>query len=206
MSVSRAELAHAGLRHPEGIGELVVALSPLEDQVDDRPLLRRQLVVGGHAGGNDSLLAVSEDAPVPPAGAPQNLNDALGMEVGEFDEQRIAGSFEVTDRVRQPFGIVHGGRLRALAETLASVATYFAVEADGEIAVGQSNDTSFLRPVSEGTVSRRGDAPPPRPHELDLGRRVQATTRAASAPSRASRSRSAQRREPAAVLAGPRAS
>jgi len=95
---------------------------------------------------------VTEDA----AGAPQNLNDALGMNVGEFDEERITGSFEVTDRVRQPFGIVHGGAYASLAETLASVATYFAVQGNGEIAVGQNNDTSFLRPVSSGTVQAEG--------------------------------------------------
>jgi 1,4-dihydroxy-2-naphthoyl-CoA hydrolase len=95
---------------------------------------------------------VTEDAAAPP----QNLNDALGMQVGEFDEERITGSFEVTDRVRQPFGIVHGGAYASLAETLASVATYFAVQANGDIAVGQNNDTSFLRPVSEGTVQAVG--------------------------------------------------
>jgi 1,4-dihydroxy-2-naphthoyl-CoA hydrolase len=78
------------------------------------------------------------------------------MEVGDFDQERISGSFEVTDRVRQPFGIVHGGAYAALAETLASVATYFAVQANGEIAVGQNNDTSFLRPVSSGTVRAEG--------------------------------------------------
>ncbi len=78
------------------------------------------------------------------------------MEVGDFDEERISGSFEVTDRVRQPFGIVHGGAYAALAETLASVATYFAVQANGEIAVGQNNDTSFLRPVASGTVHAAG--------------------------------------------------
>jgi 1,4-dihydroxy-2-naphthoyl-CoA hydrolase len=91
-----------------------------------------------------------------PAAAPQNLNDALGMDVGEFDEERITGSFAVTDSVRQPFGIVHGGAYASLAETLASVATYFAVQTNGEIAVGQNNDTSFLRPVSEGTVHAVG--------------------------------------------------
>ena len=95
---------------------------------------------------------MTEDAAAPP----QNLNDALGMQVGEFDQERISGSFEVTDRVRQPFGIVHGGAYAALAETLASIATYFAVQADGEIAVGQNNDTSFLRPVSSGTVHAEG--------------------------------------------------
>ena len=78
------------------------------------------------------------------------------MEVGEFDDERIVGSFEVADRVRQPFGIVHGGAYAAFAETLASVGTYFAVRANGEIAMGQNNDTSFLRPVSSGTVHAAG--------------------------------------------------
>ena len=78
------------------------------------------------------------------------------MEIGEFDEERISGSFEVADRVRQPFGIVHGGAYAACAETLASVGTYYAVHESGNIAVGQNNDTSFLRPVSSGTVHAQG--------------------------------------------------
>jgi 1,4-dihydroxy-2-naphthoyl-CoA hydrolase len=86
----------------------------------------------------------------------ESLNDVLGFEVGEFDEERISGSFKVEDRVRQPFGIVHGGAYAAFAETLASVGTYFAVEGNGEIAVGQNNDTSFMRPVSSGTVHAKG--------------------------------------------------
>ncbi|HEX2160691.1 MAG TPA: PaaI family thioesterase [Thermoleophilaceae bacterium] len=86
----------------------------------------------------------------------QTLNDVLGIEVGEFDEQSITGGFEVADRVRQPFGIVHGGAYAAAAETLASVATFYAVNANGEIAVGQNNDTSFLRPVSAGRVHAVG--------------------------------------------------
>jgi len=99
---------------------------------------------------------VSEDAPAANAAQTQSLNDALGFEVGEFDEERISGSFEVEDRVRQPFGIVHGGAYAAFAETLASVGTYFAVQGNGEIAVGQNNDTSFMRPVSSGTVHAKG--------------------------------------------------
>jgi 1,4-dihydroxy-2-naphthoyl-CoA hydrolase len=99
---------------------------------------------------------VSADAPTPAQSVEQSLNDALGFEVGEFDEQRITGSFAVEDRVRQPFGIVHGGAYAAFAETLASVATYMFVSQSGEIAVGQNNDTSFLRPVSEGTVHATG--------------------------------------------------
>lgn len=104
---------------------------------------------------NDSLPAVSSGAPRPSAPA-TTLNDVLGFEVGELDDERITGSFEVTDAVRQPFGIVHGGAYAALAETLASVGTYVAVSGDGSIAVGQNNDTSFMRPVSSGIVRAEG--------------------------------------------------
>ena len=92
------------------------------------------------------------------AGAPKAsgvehiLPDVLGFEVVEFSEDSATGSFEVTDSVRQPMGIVHGGAYAAMAETIASVVTYMFVHANGEVAVGQNNDTSFLRPVSEGTV------------------------------------------------------
>ncbi|HEX2096140.1 MAG TPA: PaaI family thioesterase [Solirubrobacterales bacterium] len=99
---------------------------------------------------------MTEDAPAPSSAPPRNLNEALGMEIGEFDDERITGSFQVADRVRQPFGIVHGGAYAAFAETLASVGTYFAVQANGEIAMGQNNDTSFLRPISSGTVHATG--------------------------------------------------
>lgn len=94
---------------------------------------------------------MSADAPTP-EGPQSTLNDALGFEVGEFDEERASGTFAVTDVVRQPMGIVHGGAYAAMAETLASVVTYMFVHERGEIAVGQSNSTNFLRPVSEGTV------------------------------------------------------
>jgi 1,4-dihydroxy-2-naphthoyl-CoA hydrolase len=98
---------------------------------------------------------VSGDAPTAPS-VTKTLNDTLGFQIGEFDEERIAGHFEVTDAVRQPFGIVHGGAYAAMAETMASVATWMFVQGDGNIAVGQSNDTSFLRPASGGTVHAEG--------------------------------------------------
>jgi uncharacterized protein (TIGR00369 family) len=38
---------------------------------------------------------------------------------------------------------------------MASVATHLAVAGQGEMAMGLSNSTSFLRPVTEGTVHAR---------------------------------------------------
>jgi 1,4-dihydroxy-2-naphthoyl-CoA hydrolase len=82
----------------------------------------------------------------------RTLDGALGFEITELGEELSRGRFEVTDAVRQPFGVVHGGAFAAFAETLASASTYTAVQSEGNIAMGQSNHTSFLRPASSGTV------------------------------------------------------
>ena len=81
------------------------------------------------------------------------MAEALGFELLELGEEVARGRFAVEDCVRQPFGIVHGGAYAAMGETLASAATYTAVLGNGEMAMGQSNHTSFLRPVSKGFVN-----------------------------------------------------
>jgi 1,4-dihydroxy-2-naphthoyl-CoA hydrolase len=83
----------------------------------------------------------------------QTLDGILGFQVLDMGSEHASGSFEVQDRHRQPFGIVHGGVYAAFAEGLCSGATYMQVARDGKIAVGSSNFTSFLRPVSEGVVT-----------------------------------------------------
>ena len=82
----------------------------------------------------------------------RTLDGALGIEILEAHPERALGRLEVTDRVRQPYGIVHGGAYAALAESLVSATTALAVMQDGMIAMGQSNHTSFLRPCSSGFV------------------------------------------------------
>jgi uncharacterized protein (TIGR00369 family) len=80
------------------------------------------------------------------------LNQTLGIEYLGGTAERAEGRFAVTDEVRQPWGNVHGGAFAALAETICSAATHHAVAADGMVAMGQSNQANFLRPVSTGTV------------------------------------------------------
>jgi 1,4-dihydroxy-2-naphthoyl-CoA hydrolase len=84
------------------------------------------------------------------------LDEVLGFELLEAGAEGARGRFAVESRVCQPFGRVHGGAYAAMAETLASGATYMAVSGDGNIAVGQSNNTTFMRPVTEGTVHVAG--------------------------------------------------
>jgi 1,4-dihydroxy-2-naphthoyl-CoA hydrolase len=80
------------------------------------------------------------------------MERALGFEIDDASDKLAHGHFEVDDHVRQPYGIVHGGAYAAMAETVVSATTALAVMNDGMIAMGQSNHTSFFRPVSSGTV------------------------------------------------------
>jgi 1,4-dihydroxy-2-naphthoyl-CoA hydrolase len=80
----------------------------------------------------------------------------LGFELFDSDGERIRGRFAVEDRVRQAYGLVHGGAYAGMAESLATVATAQAVATEGRIAMGQSNHTSFLRPVTDGHIHAEG--------------------------------------------------
>ena len=66
---------------------------------------------------------------------------------------RSAPASQVTDDVRQPAGLVHGGVYAAMAESICSAATWLAVQGDGMAAMGQSNSATFLRPITEGHVN-----------------------------------------------------
>jgi uncharacterized protein (TIGR00369 family) len=80
------------------------------------------------------------------------LDGTLGFETLELGDELARGRVVVEDRIKQPMGLVHGGVYAALAESLCSQATFMAVMGDGMGAQGLSNQTSFLRPIFEGTV------------------------------------------------------
>jgi uncharacterized protein (TIGR00369 family) len=85
------------------------------------------------------------------------LDETLGFVLAELGAERARGHVAVDGRHLQPLGVVHGGVYAALAESLASHATAHAVAPEGKIALGMSNATSFLRPVSGGTVEARAE-------------------------------------------------
>lgn len=76
----------------------------------------------------------------------------LGLELLEVSEDEARGRLAVHDGHRQPAGLVHGGVLASVAEVLATRATGRAVSAEGRVARGLANQTSFLRPVLAGTL------------------------------------------------------
>lgn len=83
----------------------------------------------------------------------RTLDGVLGIEVLERGEDFVHGRIKVEDRIRQPYGIVHGGAMLSLAESITSIATAYAVHEQGNIAMGQEINCSFVRPISSGHVN-----------------------------------------------------
>jgi 1,4-dihydroxy-2-naphthoyl-CoA hydrolase len=80
--------------------------------------------------------------------------DALyGLEIETAAAEEARGRVPVGDGVRQAAGLVHGGVYASMAESLAVAATQAAT---GRVTVGHSSQTSFLRPITDGTVHAAG--------------------------------------------------
>ena len=86
------------------------------------------------------------------------LDGVLGFEVVSIGDGEAVARFPVQDRVRQRFGLVHGGAYSALAEMLATEATVAHVYKDGFAAMGISNDTSFLKGARGEWITARARA------------------------------------------------
>src|SRR6201994_1285328 len=78
-----------------------------------------------------------------------------GLEIGEIADGVVRGRVQVRDDLKQPAGLVHGGVHAAVAESLASFGTAFAVMPQGKLAMGLSNQTSFLRPITQGVIDAK---------------------------------------------------
>jgi 1,4-dihydroxy-2-naphthoyl-CoA hydrolase len=86
----------------------------------------------------------------------RGLDGVLGLEVVSLADDAAVGRFAIADRVKQRFGLIHGGAYAALAEMLATEATVRVVHP--RVAMGLSNDTSFLRGARGEWNTARGRA------------------------------------------------
>ncbi len=110
------------------------------------------------------------DLPLP-LELPEGFDNLYGLEVTELSAERVAGRVAVRDELKQPAGLVHGGVYASIAESLASLGTAAEVIPEGKMAMGLSNQTSFLRPITEGAIRRRGHAQASRPDDVGVGGR-----------------------------------
>ncbi len=88
---------------------------------------------------------------IPPF-ASRGFDRLVGLELLEVGANEVRGQVVVRDEVLQPFGLVHGGLYASIAESLASIGTAVVVLGEGMAAMGMSNNTTFLRSISTGTV------------------------------------------------------
>ena len=93
-------------------------------------------------------------------------NANLGIEITEAGPDFLTGRMPVDARTKQPAGILHGGASVLLAETLASFAGNFVIDATTHAVVGQEINANHLRPATQGWVT--GTTRP-----VHLGRRSQ---------------------------------
>lgn len=79
-----------------------------------------------------------------------------GIELTEASVDHAEGRLEINEDHQQPYGVVHGGVYCTLVETLASTgAALWAMDQGMAGAVGVSNKTDFLRPVTGGVLLGR---------------------------------------------------
>src|SRR5919202_62514 len=75
-----------------------------------------------------------------------------GLHIDSIADGEVRAHVDVRDEIKQPLGLVHGGVYASIAESIASLGTWKGAGGDGRTVQGQSNQTSFLRPILAGTV------------------------------------------------------
>jgi 1,4-dihydroxy-2-naphthoyl-CoA hydrolase len=91
-------------------------------------------------------------SPGQPESSDRGFEHRYGLVVTELGDGRASGRVEVRNELKQPAGLVHGGVYAAIAESLAAAGTDAAVGAHANVAAGFSTQTSFLRPITAGTI------------------------------------------------------
>ena len=92
------------------------------------------------------------DSLVPPTFT-ASFDTELGLVFTELTPDGARAQLEVTPKLLQPMGLVHGGVYCSMIESMASTAAYvwLSTQAGGHV-VGVNNNTDFLRSIKSGTV------------------------------------------------------
>jgi 1,4-dihydroxy-2-naphthoyl-CoA hydrolase len=85
-----------------------------------------------------------------PRGLHSNFDALVGTQWLDDDPGHARVRIELRDELRQPVGLLHGGVLSTLVESICSRATALQVLDQGMMAMGQSISVNFIRPVTTG--------------------------------------------------------
>ncbi|BBZ69617.1 PaaI family thioesterase [Mycobacterium paraseoulense] len=86
------------------------------------------------------------------------FDQEIGLRFTELSPDGARAQLEVTPKLLQPMGLVHGGVYCSIIESMASVAAYtwLATRGGGNV-VGVNNNTDFLRSIGSGMVYGRAE-------------------------------------------------
>ncbi len=93
-----------------------------------------------------------------PRGLQSHFDGLIGTDWISDDPEQARARVPIRDDLRQPFGLMHGGVMSSLIESVCSRATALAVFGDGMAAMGQSIGVSFIRPVTAGHAEVKAQA------------------------------------------------
>jgi uncharacterized protein (TIGR00369 family) len=93
-----------------------------------------------------------------PRGLLSHFDALIGTEWLDDDPEQARARIPIRDDLRQPVGLMHGGVISTLVESVCSRATALAVLDDGMAAMGQSIGVSFIRPITAGYAEVRAQA------------------------------------------------
>lgn len=86
-----------------------------------------------------------------------DLIENFGIKTVASRHGYIEMTMPVTDKVKQPFGYLHGGATIALAETAASLGAHYASSED-EIPLGLEINANHIKSIRSGTIRATGQA------------------------------------------------
>lgn len=102
------------------------------------------------------------------------LNNTRAAGLGELLDIKIVGrgknwllaEMPVSNKLKQPFGIVHGGATATLAETVASIAGWLCIDPNKHNTVGLELNINHIRATRDGLLMAKAKA-------IHIGRQTQ---------------------------------
>ena len=86
------------------------------------------------------------------SGSMVNMDKALGIEVTEIGDDYIVARMPVTEKTKQPYGILHGGASCVLAESIGSTAAALSMDGSKKYPVGIEINANHISSPTEGFV------------------------------------------------------
>ena len=86
-----------------------------------------------------------------PSETPQRFSDSIGLRFTEMETGHSRGVVEVTDDLKNPHDVLHGGVLYTMADTGMGAAVYTELGADESCATIEVK-INYLQPVEDGEV------------------------------------------------------